>query len=173
MTIALQLFLHFLLLSLLATGGAITLTPEMHRYMVIETGLLTEMQFTSSIAIAQASPGPNILFVTVMGWQAAGWMGALVATLGILLPSAALVMVTHRFSHARADALWIKAVKEGLAPVVIALLLATSWILSEPWAGQWRMLALVIAAALITTFTRTPPVLLIAIGAMIGGLGLL
>lgn len=173
MTIALQLFLHFLLLSLLATGGAITLAPEMYRYMVLETGLLTDMQFTSSIAIAQASPGPNILFVTVMGWQAAGLVGALASTLGILLPSAALVMLTHRFSHTRSDAIWIKAVKEGLAPVVIALLLATSWILSETWSGQWRMLALVMAAALITTFTRAQPVLLIAIGAAIGGLGLL
>lgn len=173
MTIAIQLFLHFLLLSLLATGGAITLAPEMYRYMVLETGLLTDMQFTSSIAIAQASPGPNILFITVMGWQAAGLTGALAATLGILLPSAVLVVLMQRFSHARADALWIKAVKEGLAPVVIALLLATSWILSETWAGQWRMLALVIAAALITTFTRAQPVLLIAMGALIGGLGLL
>lgn len=173
MTIALQLFLHFLLLSLLATGGAITLAPEMHRYMVFETGLLSETQFTSSIAIAQAAPGPNILFVTVMGWQAAGLAGAMAATLGILIPSAVLVMLMHRFSHTRADARWIKAVKEGLAPVVIALLFATAWILSESWSSQVRVLALVIAAALITTFTRAQPVLLIAIGGVIGGFGLL
>lgn len=171
MTVAVQLLGHFLLLSLLATGGAITLAPEMYRYMVLETGLLTDVQFTSSIAIAQAAPGPNILFVTVMGWQAAGWLGALAATIGILVPSATLVMLMHRFSRARSDALWVKAVKEGLAPVVIALLLATSWILSEHWADQWHVLALVLATALITTFTRIPPVLLIAAGAALGAIG--
>ena len=44
----------------------------MHRYLVSDMGWLTDAQFTASIAIAQASPGPNLLFVTVMGWQIAG-----------------------------------------------------------------------------------------------------
>ena len=67
----LTLFLHFLLLSLLAVGGAITVLPDMHRLLVSQLGLLTDAQFAASIAIAQAAPGPNVLFVAVMGWQAA------------------------------------------------------------------------------------------------------
>ena len=51
----LGLFGHFLLLSLLAIGGAITVVPDMHRVMVEQMGLLTDAQFNSSIAIAQAS----------------------------------------------------------------------------------------------------------------------
>ena len=65
----LQLFEHFASLSLLAVGGAITTAPDMHRYLVSQLGWLSDSQFTSSIALAQAAPGPNILFVALMGWN--------------------------------------------------------------------------------------------------------
>jgi hypothetical protein len=84
----LGLFGHFLLLSLLAVGGAITVVPDMHRVLVTQMGLLTDTQFNASIAIAQASPGPNVLFVAVMGYQAAGLAGAAVTLIGIMLPAA-------------------------------------------------------------------------------------
>ena len=69
----LALFGHFFMLSFLSFGGAMSVAPDMHRYLVDQTGLLSDVQFNASIAIAQASPGPNVLFVVVMGWQAAGW----------------------------------------------------------------------------------------------------
>ena len=124
-------------------------------------------------AIAQASPGPNLLFVTVMGWQAAGVWGALATTVGVLLPSAILVVMVNRWSHSRADAVWVKAVKEGLAPVVIALMLATTWVLSEAWVDQPRVLFLVVVAMMVSALTRIAPVLMIGAGAVIGGLGVL
>jgi hypothetical protein len=51
----LQLLLYFLTLSLMAVGGAIATAPDMHRFLVDGNGWLTEAQFTSSIAIAQAA----------------------------------------------------------------------------------------------------------------------
>ena len=65
----LELFTRFLLFSLLAIGGGITVVPEMHRLMVEQQHWLTDAQFTSSIALAQAAPGPNVLFVALMGWN--------------------------------------------------------------------------------------------------------
>ena len=61
------LLMHFGMLSLLAVGGAITTAPEMQRYLVHERGWLNAEQFTASVAIAQSAPGPNILFVALMG----------------------------------------------------------------------------------------------------------
>lgn len=58
-----SLFLHFLTLSLLSIGGAITTVPEMHRFLVDRMAWLSDSEFTASIALAQAAPGPNILFV--------------------------------------------------------------------------------------------------------------
>ena len=65
----LALFLHYLGLSLLAVGGAITTAPDMHRYRVQEKAWLTDPQFNASIAIAQAAPGPNVLFIALLGWN--------------------------------------------------------------------------------------------------------
>mgnify|MGYP000721044122 CR=1 FL=1 len=75
-----SLFLHFISLSLLAVGGAITTAPDMQRFLVVEQGWLDAEQFSNSIALAQAAPGPNILFVPLLGWtiglNAAGGLGA-------------------------------------------------------------------------------------------------
>ena len=65
----LSLFLHFLSLSLLAVGGAITTAPDMHRYLVGRQQWLTDPQFSASVAIAQAAPGPNVLFIALLGWN--------------------------------------------------------------------------------------------------------
>ena len=72
------MFLHFTLLSLLAIGGAITTAPDMQRYVVAERGWLSDAQFTASVALAQAAPGPNVLFVAVVGWNVAGLAGVAV-----------------------------------------------------------------------------------------------
>ena len=68
------------MLSLLSISGAITTVPDMHRYLVAQHGWLSDAQFSSSVAIAQAAPGPNVLFVALMGWNvglnAGGGIGA-------------------------------------------------------------------------------------------------
>ena len=61
----LSLFTHFTILSLLAVGGAITTVPDMQRFVVQEQGWISDAQFTASVALAQAAPGPNVLFVAV------------------------------------------------------------------------------------------------------------
>ena len=70
--IALQLFLEFALLSFVAFGGATALLPEMHRVVVENHHWLNDTTFTHLYAIAQAAPGPNVLVVTLIGWEVAG-----------------------------------------------------------------------------------------------------
>ena len=65
----LNLFLYYISISLLAVGGAIATAPDMHRFLVERQGWLTDLQFNASIAIAQAAPGPNVLFIALLGWN--------------------------------------------------------------------------------------------------------
>jgi len=161
---------HFLLLSLLAIGGAITVVPDMHRVMVEQMGLLTDAQFNASIAIAQASPGPNVLFVAVMGYQAAGLLGAGATLLGIMLPSTTLALVVARWGHARRDWRAVQAFKAGMAPIVIALMFSTGWILAVETPG-WRHLLLTVASAVLVWRTRVHLLVLILVGAILGATG--
>jgi chromate transporter len=167
----LGLFGHFLLLSLLSIGGAITTAPDMHRYLAKEHGWISDLDFTASVAIAQAAPGPNVLFVAVLGWNVAGALGMLATLSGILLPSATLAVAASRWGHARKDALVVRAFTHGMAPLTLGLLLATGWVLAEPNRHPGAM-ALTLATALIMWRTRIAPIWLVAAGAVVGALGL-
>lgn len=170
------LFLHFLILSLLAVGGAIATAPDMHRVMVDQRGWLSDTQFTASIALAQAAPGPNVLFVAVLGWQVAGLSGVLATLGGNLLPSTTLALAANRWGEQPRSARLMQALKTGLSPLTLGLLLATGWILLEPvvwragaaWPGAWLLAAATVALAL---RSRLSPLWPIAAGAVAGALG--
>ena len=180
----LALFTHFLLLSLLSVGGAITTAPDMHRYLVDRQHWLTDPQFSAAIAIAQAAPGPNVLFVALMGWNVglnAGGLpmalaGMAIAMVGILLPSTTLTYLAARWGHANRELRAVRAFKQGMAPIVVALLVATGWLLatgSRYALSDWPMWAVAIAAAMIVWLTRLHLLWLLGVGALLGWFGLL
>jgi chromate transporter len=187
----LQLLGHFLSLSLLAVGGAITTAPDMHRYLVVEEHWLTDSQFTASIAVAQAAPGPNVLFIALLGWNvginsaggvaagmsAWGWglLGAFVTMLGILLPSTTLTFAAARWGHQNREMLAVRAFKAGMAPIVIALLAATGWILSAGQgsaADSWRLWLITAVVTVLVWRTRIHLLWLLAAGGLLGWMGL-
>ena len=187
----LALFTHFLSLSLLAVGGAITTAPDMHRYLVDARHWLSEEQFTSSIAIAQAAPGPNVLFVGLMGWNvglnagggpAGGWhayalalLGVAVTMLGMLIPSGILTYSATRWAHKNRDLRAVRAFKTGMAPIVVALLIATGWLLTaahDQPARDWPLWLLTAVTALIVWRTKLHLLWLIGAEAVLGMLGL-
>ena len=186
----LAFFQHFLSLSLLAVGGAIITVPDMHRFLVDENHWLTEQQFSSSIALAQAAPGPNVLFVGLMGWNVGlnagaglggGWfsvglsaMGLVISLVGIMLPSSILTYTTTRWAHQHRDNRAIKAFKMGMAPVVIALLISTGWLLTashNQLERDWPLWLLTLASVGLVWRTRIHLLWLIGGGALIGAMG--
>lgn len=178
-----DLFVHYLTFSLLAVGGAITTLPEMHRYLVDQQHWLSDAQFTASVAIAQAAPGPNILFVALMGWNvginaggiANALLGVALTLCGILLPSTTLAYVFARWSQRHRDLRAVRAFKQGMAPIVIALLVATGWLLagaSRDAPHDWPLWLLTAATTLIIWRTRLHLLWLLAAGALLGWFGL-
>jgi chromate transporter len=169
--VLLSLFLHFGMLSLLAVGGAITTAPDMQRYVVGEQGWLSDAQFTSSVAIAQAAPGPNVLFVAVVGWNIAGLAGVAATLVGSLLPSTTLALAASRYGHRRRESRAMRAFSAGMAPLTLGLLLATGWVLTAPVRDSWGALLLVPVTALALLKTKLSPIWLVALGAGVGALG--
>lgn len=179
----LDLFTHYLSFSLMSVGGAIGTLPEMHRYLVDQQNWLSDNQFNASVAIAQASPGPNILFVALMGWNigmnAGGLplalLGVLLNMTGILLPSSTITFLASRWGHRNRQLRAVRAFKQGMSPIVIALLLATGWILasthSDP-ARDWPLWLLTAGTALTIWRTRVHLLWLLGAGAILGAFGL-
>lgn len=176
------LFAHFALLSLLAVGGAITTAPDMHRYLVVERLWLSDAQFTSSIALAQAAPGPNVLFVALMGWNVGlnagglgmALLGVAVTLSGMLLPSTTLTFLAARWGHRNRELRMVRAFKQGLAPIVVALLVATGWLLGSANRDplrDWRLWLVTCIATLLVWRTRLHLLWLLGTGALLGALG--
>jgi chromate transporter len=158
------------LLSLVAVGGITSVIPEIHRTVVDVHHWVTDAEFTQMFVIARAAPGPNMLVVTLIGWQVAGLLGALVATAAICVPSCILgyfiAGVWDRFRGAS----WRRAVEAGLAPITVGLVLATGWLVARGADTSWVAYGITAAVAALTAFTRINPIWLLAAA---GGLGLL
>ncbi|MCW5220732.1 chromate transporter [Verminephrobacter aporrectodeae] len=183
----LQLFLYHLSLSLLTVGGVLPVAPEMHRFLVERQAWLSDPQFSASIAIAQAAPGPNVLFVALLGWNvginaggggiASGLLGALgmaLCMLGVLLPSSLLTWSAARWGQRNRARRAVRAFKQGMAPVVIGLLLATAWVLARAHgvpATDWPLWLLSAASMLLVWRTRLHLLWLLGAGALLGALG--
>jgi chromate transporter len=168
----LALFLHFLMLSGLTIGGTQTAMPDMHRYLVEVHHWITSKQFADAYALAQAAPGPNVMYVTLLGWQVAGWLGALATTLGIIIPSTILTLLFARVLAGNPDAPLVRAIRRGLAPVAIGLTLASGWILVQSINHDWRGYLITALTGAIVLRTQVNPLWLVAAGTLAGAAGL-
>ena len=178
----LNLFGHFLLLSMMSIGGAISTTSEMHRFLVEQHQWLTQDQFNAAIALAQAAPGPYVLFVALMGWHVgmnagsfgAALFGVLVSMVGIMTPSTIITYTAARWGHRNRELRAVRAFKQGMAPLVIALLLSTSLILGAAGGvarSDWPLWLLSLVSGLLIWRTRIHLLWLLAAGAVLGACG--
>lgn len=188
----LALFLHFLMLSLLAVGGAITTAPDMQRFVVGQQAWLTDAQFNASIAIAQAAPGPNVLFIPLLGWQiglslgeqngltlggtyAAALAGLCATFIGIMLPSGVLTFSATRWLHRNPNHIVARASRASLAPISIALLITTGWLLTAAHnvvATDWPLWLLTAACLVAAWRTKLHLLWMLGAGAILGALGI-
>ena len=164
--------LHFALLSLMAIGGVSSILPDMQRYVVEANHWLSAKQFADAYALGQAAPGPNMMFVTLLGWQLAGWAGAIVATLAIVAPPILLTMVATRLNARNPDAPLGRAIRGGLGPIAIGLTLSSGWILAQSSDHDWRTALLTLLTVVLMLRTRLNPVWLILAGAIAGMTGI-
>lgn len=167
------LALDFAVLSLLSVGGASSVLPEMHRSLVEVHGWMTSREFADLYSLAQASPGPNVLVVSLFGWQAAGLAGAIVTTLAMVVPSSVLTFYSDRlFWRAAGAADWREIIDNALAPVTVGLIAASGVLVASANTGHLLSLVLTAACALVSWRTKFHPLWLIAIGAIAGIAGI-
>jgi chromate transporter len=163
---------QFALLSLLAFGGVNTVVPEIHRSAVEVHHWMSDGDFANYFAIAQASPGPNALIVTLVGWKVAGLPGALVATLALCAPACLLTFVVVRVWDRIRQSPWHATVQAGLAPVTVGLVAASAYLLCRASDRGPVLLVITAATAAMTYFTRLNPLWALGAAALLGLTGL-
>jgi chromate transporter len=172
-SILLQLILIIAPLSLVAVGGANTIIPELNRETVNVRGWLTNEEFAAVYAIAQMSPGPNAMVVSLIGWRVAGWVGAVVAAIAVVLPSSLLAYAAYRLGRRNSVKPWLMRIQRGLAPIAVGLMVASGFVVAT--GSNPTTLALIATAVSLVIFMRfnIHPVPVMAIGALLAILGLI
>ena len=168
MTILTKIALQFGLLSLLAFGGANAMLPEIQRVVVINKHWMSAGTFAHLFAISQATPGPNVIVVTLIGWQVAGLAGALVATMAMCGPAGVLVLIFMHYWNRISTSRWCFIIQSGIAPLAIGLVLASGCIIAvaaDETPGAWLLTA---ATVLIVLKSRLHPLWLLGAGALLG-----
>ncbi len=117
-----DVFLVSLWLGLVSFGGGLAIVPEMHRQFVEVTGWITAREFTDGYALAQLSPGPNMLCVVFYGYKTAGVVAALLAAVGMVVPGVTLSAVCGRAWTTLASNVWMERLRRGIVPVGLGLM---------------------------------------------------
>ena len=162
------LFVTFSTVSLFAVGGPSALIPEYHRQIVETLHLMNDTAFVHSVVLSQLAPGPNMLFISFIGWQVAGLAGMLVSTFAILGPTGLLAFGVGRVMEGRRDASWVKAVKSSLAPIVVGLTVASALVTAHAADHDIVGFALTAGSAVFMALFKRNPLWVIAAGAAIG-----
>lgn len=183
--------LYQLSISLLAVGGAMTLAPGLHRFLVDQHGWLSPAQFNTALTLAQVAPGPNTLYIALLGWQVglgsagapagtawpwlAAFAGLLLSLVGTLGPSSVLALLAARWGQRHRERRAVRAFRQGMAPLVVGVVFSTAWLLARannsPAAQAPWLWAVTAVTALLIWHTRLHLLWLLGAGAALGALG--
>ena len=167
-----EIFLKFIQLGTLCIGGYSTVLADLQRHLVLDHGYVTHREFSSAVAVGQASPGPNYLLVVILGWLVAGPWGIAAAFLGTTIPYLTLTMCASRFGQHYQNHPWLLAYKKGLSPIAIALLCSSGFVLiSSDFSIGVGLITF--ASSILVWKTKVRMVWLLIAGGAIGALGVL
>ncbi|MGE3149609.1 MAG: chromate transporter [Pseudorhodoplanes sp.] len=164
---------HMALLSIFAIGGANAAVPEMHRLAVEVNHWMTDRQFSDMFALAQLSPGPNVIIVTLIGYHVAGFLGAFVATVAMCGPTCFAAYCFSRLWTRFNGAPWQTAIQVGLIPISVGLISAAALILAQTTVTNWVAVAIMLATAAFSYFTRFNPLWMFVVAGAMGFAGFL
>ena len=123
--IYLELILAFLRVGLFSFGGAYGAIPLI-REEVLNRGWLSDEALSYIIAVSESTPGPIMVnAATYIGSSQAGFLGALLATTAVVLPSFAVILLITAVMKNALKNPYVKAVLRGLQPCVVAIILMT------------------------------------------------
>jgi chromate transporter len=121
---------HFIVLSLFAVGGGLSiLLPQMRAEFVLQYHVLSDRSFTELLAVAQAAPGPNFMIVPLIGFRAASWAGAIVSMLAFLVVPVTITFFVGRLLHQHENE-WIARFRRAFRPATGGLWIASGIVIA-------------------------------------------
>ena len=180
--IFLQLFYEFFKTGLFAVGGGLATLPFLEDISQ-RTGWFTSAQLADMLAISESTPGPiGVNMATYVGFETAGILGALCATVGLVMPSVIIIVLVSKVLEKFRSNTYVEAAFYGLRPASVAMVasagigVAMTTLLNLTASGfavlRWRELVLAAVILVLTNFVpkvkKFHPIVFIALAAAVG-----
>ena len=174
MGVLLQLFASYLKIGFFGFGGGYAMLSLIHSEVVVRNGWLTNGEFSDIVAVSQMTPGPiAINSATYIGYEVAGVLGSVVATVAVCLPALTIMMLITRFFLRLRDNRYVRGVVMGMRPVVVGMIAAAALLLIFPHSAEGRSFIdgwswAIFIGVLLASVKRVNPILLIVLSAVAG-----
>jgi chromate transporter len=165
----LNLFVTFTKIGVLGYGGGPSMIPLIYEEVVEGREWMTDEEFTDTLAMGNALPGPIATKMTMfIGYKVAGWGGGFLALFSMLWPSLALMMVLGLLFLRFKDMPYAQAMLTAVRPVVVALLAYTVYTVFPRSVRNWHNGLIALVAFSAVAFLNVHPALTILAAALIG-----
>ena len=163
----LELFTTFFKIGLFTFGGGYAMIPLIEREVIEKKRWVEKRDFLDMLVLAQSTPGPIAVNTSVfVGYKVAGTPGAVMATLGTVLPSFIVILLLALFFAEVRDNRYVDAAFRAMRPAVVALIVAP--LLGLVKGMKWYLMALSAAVAMAVWYFGFSPAYLIGISLVIG-----
>lgn len=163
-----RLFLIFLKVGALLYGSGYVLLAFLRNDLVVNYGWLTDQQLLDAIAVGQFTPGPVFTTATFIGYMLAGVPGAVVATIGIFLPSFCFVALLARIMPYLRRAAWTADFLDGVNVAALGLMAGVTWQLGRAALIDPLTIVLAVVAAFLLFRFKVNSAWLVLAGGVIG-----
>jgi chromate transporter len=158
-------------LSVLGFGGGKGIIPQMHSQVVGTYHWVTSEQFTQFYTIGKLVPGPTTIFAALVGYAAVPsrpLIGAVVATIGMFVPSSVIMIVADTFWARFEASPWRTIVSQGMAPAIVGLVWSSVWTISRGAPSGVVAYTVVAVVAILMLRTKVSAPLLVVLSGVVG-----
>jgi chromate transporter len=163
-----KVFLVSLWLGIVSFGGGLAIVPEMHRQFVELNGWVDSREFADGYALAQLSPGPNMLCVVFYGYRAAGLLAALVAPIAIVMPGVTMSAMCGRTWATLASNVWLVRLRRGLVPLGLGLMAGGVFVIGRTTITSWPLALMALAVTVAVNRKWVPPAVAVVAAGLVG-----
>lgn len=163
----LQLFTTFFKIGLFTFGGGYAMIPLIQREVIEKNRWISDKDFLDMLVLAQSTPGPIAVNTAVfVGYKTRGVVGAIVTTLGTVLPSFIVILLMALFFAEVRENRYVDAAFRAMRPAVVALIVAP--LMGMVKGMKWYLAAVSAAVALAVWYFGISPIYLIGVGVAVG-----
>ena len=174
MGVLVRLFVSYLKIGFFGFGGGYAMLSLIHSEIVERNGWLTNGEFTDIVAMSHMTPGPiAINSATYIGYEVAGVLGSVVATMAVCLPALSIMMLLTRFFLKLHDNNYVRGVVGGMRPVVVGMIMSAALLLIFPHSAEGRSFIdlwswVIFVVVIIASARKVNPILLIVVSGVAG-----